>query len=246
VFWQKFLKFQVFRHLLVGVGDVQVLYRSNRPPAGPRIFYPEKPRSGHTLTMSALLFHLLKKPSLTGAVAPSSRYLASAMVRATGEVKHVVELGAGTGPVTKELRSQLPNASLIAVEMQPSLAQQLRNRFPGLDVRQNLAHEVLDSLDYTDPVAVVSSLPFRSLPKDMREVTVASIEHLLRRVPGSRLVQFTYQPRAPFEASSDFCWHKTCSVWRNAPPAGVWVLQITPTTKVAVDAGRRREWVEND
>jgi phospholipid N-methyltransferase len=182
----------------------------------------------HTLPMPALLIHLLKKTALTGAVAPSSRFLASAMVRATGEVKHVVELGAGTGPVTKELRSRLPNASLIAVEIQPSLAQQLRNKFPGLDVRQDLAHEVLDGLVYTDPVTVVSSLPFRSLPKDMRDETVASIERLLRRVPGSRLVQFTYQPRAPFEAPKGFQWNKTCSVWRNAPPAGVWVLQRMP------------------
>jgi phospholipid N-methyltransferase len=185
-------------------------------------------RPAHTLPMPALLFHLLKKTALTGAVAPSSRFLASAMVRATGEVNHVVELGAGTGPVTKELRSQLPDASLIAVEIQPSLAQQLRNKFPGLDVRQDLAQAVLDGLVYTDPVAVVSSLPFRSLPKDMRDETVASIERLLRRVPGSRLVQFTYQPRAPFEASKDFQWSKTCSVWRNAPPAGVWVLQRVP------------------
>lgn len=180
--------------------------------------------------MSAFLLHLLKTPTLTGAVAPSSRYLASAMVRATGEVHHVVELGAGTGPITKELRSRLPYASLVAVEMQPSLAQQLRNKFSGLDVREDLAHEVLDGLVYPDPVAVVSSLPFRSLPQDMRELTVASIERLLRRVPGSRLVQFTYQPRAPFEAAADFRWHKTCSVWRNAPPAGVWVLQSLPTT----------------
>jgi phospholipid N-methyltransferase len=185
--------------------------------------------------MSALLFHLLKKPALTGSVTPSSRYLASAMVRATGEVRHVVELGAGTGPLTKELRSRLPSASLIAVEIQPSLAQQLRNRFPGLDVRQDLAHEVLDSLVYPDPVAVVSSLPFRSLPKDMRERTVASIEQLLRRVPGSRLVQFTYQPRAPFEAPADFRWRKACSVWRNAPPAGVWVLQHLPAADLNGD-----------
>ncbi|WP_309682043.1 hypothetical protein [Polaromonas sp.] len=175
--------------------------------------------------MPALLLHLLKKPALTGAVAPSSRHLALAMVRATGEVRHVVELGAGTGPVTRELRSRLPHASLVAVELQPVLARQLRIRFLGLDVRQDLAHEVLDGLVYPDPAAVVSSLPFRSLPQDLREVTMASIERFLRRVPGSRLVQFTYQPRAPFEASAGFQWHKSCSVWRNAPPAGVWVLQ---------------------
>ncbi len=156
---------------------------------------------------------------------PSSRYLALAMVRAAGEVHHVVELGAGTGPVTKELRNHLPEASLVAVEIQPSLAKKLRTQFSGLDVRQDCAHEVLNGLAYPGPAAVVSSLPFRSLPQDLREVTVASIEQFLRRVPGSKLVQFTYQPRAPFEASADFRWHKDCLVWRNAPPAGVWVLQ---------------------
>ncbi len=180
--------------------------------------------------MSVHLLNLLRTPALTGAVAPSSRYLASAMVRATGEVRHVVELGAGTGPVTKEIRRRLPDASLVAVEMRSGLAQQLRNDFSGLDVRQGLAHEILDGLVYPNPAAVVSSLPFRSLPQEMREVTVDSIERFLRRVPGSRLVQFTYQPRAPFDASADFRWHKTCSVWRNAPPAGVWVLQKLPTS----------------
>ena len=193
------------------------------------VFSPRESSSAHTLPMSVLLLHLLKTLALTGAVVPSSRYLASAMVRAVGEARHVVELGAGTGPVTKELRRRLPDASLVAVEMHSGLAQHLRNKFSGLDVRQDLAHEVLDGLVYPGPVAVVSSLPFRSLPQDMREVTTDSIERFLRRVPGSRLVQFTYQPRAPFEASADFRWHKTCSVWRNAPPAGVWVLQSLPT-----------------
>ena len=175
--------------------------------------------------MTALLLHLLKTPGLTGAFTPSSRYLASAMVRAAGEVNHVVELGAGTGPVTKALRSRLPNASLVVVEIQPRLAQRLRTDFGGLDVRQNSAHEVLDDLVFPAPAAVVSSLPFRSLPQALRELTVASIERFLHRVPGSRLVQFTYLPRAPFEASPDFQWHRADRVWRNAPPAGVWVLQ---------------------
>lgn len=175
--------------------------------------------------MTAFLRHLLKAPGLTGAVSPSSRYLALAMVRAAGDVRHVVELGAGTGPVTKALRTRLPNASLVAVEIQPRLAQRLRTDFGELDVRQNSAHEVLDDLVFPGPAAVVSSLPFRSLPQALRERTVVSIEHFLRRVPGSRLVQFTYLPHAPFEASADFRWQRTDWVWRNAPPAGVWVLQ---------------------
>ncbi len=178
--------------------------------------------------MSTLLSHLLKTPGLTGAVMPSSRYLALEMVRAAGPVQHVVELGAGTGPVTRELRKRLPQASLVAVEIQPALAQTLRAQFSGLDVRQDPAHEVLDALAYSGPTAVVSSLPFRSLPQGLREDTKASIERFLRRVPGSRLVQFTYLPQAPFAASADFRWSKVCAVWRNAPPAGVWVLQRLP------------------
>lgn len=191
-------------------------------------FFAHRTGPEHTAAMPALWMQLLRTPGLTGAVMPSSRYLALAMVRAAGEVQHVVELGAGTGPVTQALRSRLPQASLVAVEIQPDLVQVLRAQFSGLDVRQGCAHEVLDGLAYPGPAAVVSSLPFRSLPQELHEVTVASIEQFLRRVPGSRLVQFSYQPRPPFAASADFRWHRICVVWRNAPPAGVWVLQGRP------------------
>lgn len=175
--------------------------------------------------MPTLWLQLLRTPALTGALLPSSRHLAQAMARAAGQVQHLVELGAGTGALTKALRRQLPQASLIAVEIQPLLAQQLRSTFAGLDVREEAAHAVLDQLAYASPAAVVSSLPFRSLPQDLRATTTVSIESFLRRVPGSRLVQFTYQPRVPFQASTDLQWRKACCVWRNAPPAGVWVLQ---------------------
>jgi len=112
----------------------------------------------------------------------------------------------------------------LAEEVRFELAQQMLDT-STLDVRQNSAHEVLDDLVFPAPAAVVSSLPFRSLPQALRELTVASIERFLHRVPGSKLVQFTYLPRAPFEASPDFRWHRADWVWRNAPPAGVWVLQ---------------------
>lgn len=173
-----------------------------------------------------LLGRLLKQAFLTGAVAPSSKQLAHAMVLAAGHARHVVELGAGTGPVTHELRRLMPAASLVAVELQPELARRLGHRFPGLDVREAPAHEVLAGLTYPGEVAVVSSLPFRSLPKEMREGTALAIERFLERHPGSSLVQFTYQPRAPFTASPGFQWEKMSTVWRNTPPAGLWRLQV--------------------
>ncbi len=168
---------------------------------------------------------MLKNPSSTGSVIPSSRFLADAMARAAGDVPHIVELGAGTGPVTQALLEQHPEASLTAVELQHSLAEHLRKRFPALDVRQACAHEVLDKMAFGQPMAVVSSLPFRSLPADVVGVTVGSIIACLERHPGSCLVQFTYQPRAPFQAPLGYRWQRVATVWRNTPPAGVWVLR---------------------
>lgn len=52
--------------------------------------------------------------------------------------------------------------------------------------------------------AVVSSLPSRSLPQALREAMQASIEGCWHKVPGSRLIQFTYLPRVLFVATADF------------------------------------------
>ena len=53
-----------------------------------------------------------------------------------------------------------------------------------------------------------------------------AIESFLLADPQRRLVQYTYQPRAPFEPGANgLRWKHVATVWRNAPPAGVWTLQ---------------------
>jgi len=59
-----------------------------------------------------LLFALLRNPASTGAVLPSSRRLANAMANAALGADAVVELGAGTGPVTEALLRKLPGVPL--------------------------------------------------------------------------------------------------------------------------------------
>jgi predicted O-methyltransferase YrrM len=73
-----------------------------------------------------LLFALLRNPASTGAVLPSSRRLANAMASAAVGADAVVELGAGTGPVTEALLRRLPGVPLIAVELQAPLARACR------------------------------------------------------------------------------------------------------------------------
>lgn len=169
---------------------------------------------------------MLKSPAATGALVPSSRYLARAMARAAHGADLLIELGAGTGPVTRALLDALPQVPLIAVELQPKLASRLRQRFPRVDVRQATAKSVVDTLTGAPAHSVlVSSLPFRSLPPPVRGETVASICAFLAAAPSRRLVQFTYQPREPFRVPAGFRWRLSTVVWRNAPPAGVWELR---------------------
>jgi len=178
------------------------------------------------------LRHALRRPTAFGSLLPSSRHLAQAMTAQTRGAQLLVELGAGTGAVTRVLRLHHPDVPLVAVEAQPHLARHLRERFTGVDVRAQWAHEVVDALQHHAPslTVVVSSLPFRTLPAEVRDRTVRSLCRFLSADPLRRLVQYTYQPRPPFDLphsadSRGLGWRRVKTIWRNAPPAGVWVLQ---------------------
>lgn len=173
-----------------------------------------------------LLIAMLRNPASTGALLPSSRALAKAMANAARGADLVVELGAGTGPVTDALLNGLPDIPLIAVELQAALAHRLQRRYPAVDVRQATAKQVVDSLaDHPGKIVLVSSLPFRSLPVHVATETAHSLCRFLSHHPGRKLIQFTYYPRAPFPAPRHLRWKRTAVVWRNTPPAGIWELR---------------------
>jgi phosphatidylethanolamine/phosphatidyl-N-methylethanolamine N-methyltransferase len=168
------------------------------------------------------------RPAMVGALLPSSRGLARAMARAAEGAELIVELGAGTGAITAALCEQHPRTPTIAVELQAALAEHLAARYPQVDVRCAPAHSVLRGLEAAVPrVVLVSSLPFRSLPLRWRAPTSLAIERFLLADARRHLVQYTYQPRAPFDLrhADALRWHQYGVVWRNAPPAWVWVLR---------------------
>lgn len=178
---------------------------------------------------AAFLMHALGSPSLVGAVLPSSRRLAQAMAEATGRASCVIELGAGTGAITTALRQRYPQMPMMAVEMQPALAERLQGRWDGVEVRCGAAHRVLQHEAPRLPHAtvVVSSLPLRSLPAALCADTIRTLCRFVEAHETRSLVQYTYQPRSPFElpAGSPLRWHRRQRVWRNLPPADVWVLR---------------------
>lgn len=162
-----------------------------------------------------------------GAVAPSSARLARELAHLAKDSEHVLELGAGTGAVTQALSKVVDEEKLQIVELQKKLAAALKKQYPNSTVLHSTAHHALDNYRQCGSVAVVSSLPFRSLPPAIKNLTVQSLLGFLTASPGSQLIQFTYGLSAPFTAPAGFKWRQIKWVFANFPPACIWVLTKT-------------------
>lgn len=178
----------------------------------------------------------LRRPFAVGAVVPSGRLLAEAMARTTfaemkGREGHVIELGAGTGEVTKALLAAgIPADRLALVERDPELASFLRRHFAGPRIVEGDAArlpKILSEQGIGSVSAVVSSLPLLSLPADVVRGIVEGVFDALPR--GGALVQFTYGPAQPVPRSLSQALRlvgtRGSRIWRNMPPAVVWTFR---------------------
>ena len=203
---------------------------------------------------------LMTTPRLTGAVAPSGRPLARAMARAAGPVRQglVVELGPGTGPVTRALLERgLDPKNLVLVEYDPGFCRMLESRFAPATVIQGDAYDLRRTLA---PIAdrriaaVVSSLPLLNQPPGRREKLIADAFDLMG--PEGVFVQFTYGLLSPIPREAcvgRYAAHGGAPVWRNLPPARVWTYRFdarasrphSPLEKLDREAERfRREFAD--
>jgi phosphatidylethanolamine/phosphatidyl-N-methylethanolamine N-methyltransferase len=172
----------------------------------------------------------LKAPARIGALAPSSQHLARAMARQIdlqGE-GFVIELGGGTGSITRALlEAGLAPERLIVVERDATLAALLRRRFPGVKILRGDASalvKLLEPLGITSVAEVVSSLPLLSMPKSLRRLIVEESFALLGE--NGTFVQFTYGVASPLAGREfDVVGHVAQRVWLNFPPAAVWLFR---------------------
>jgi phosphatidylethanolamine/phosphatidyl-N-methylethanolamine N-methyltransferase len=179
----------------------------------------------------------LRAPRRVGAVMPSGSQLAAAMAREVPAGRGlVVELGGGTGSITAGLlEAGIDPATLVVVERDPLLAARLQRRFPQCRVLCGDAFrlpELLTRHEIREPVkAVVSSLPL--LP--MAAADRARLMRDVCRLVGGRgpMVQFTYGARCPVPArtlrSGKVRARRIARVWKNLPPASVWLFEPGPS-----------------
>jgi phosphatidylethanolamine/phosphatidyl-N-methylethanolamine N-methyltransferase len=175
----------------------------------------------------------LKNPLRTAAVVPSSSELAYAMIAELPEdTQRVIELGGGTGAITRELLAAGIHATqLLVLELNEELHAHLHARFPAVHVVLGDARslpELAAGCGYLDDGladAVVSGLGLLTMPPVLqREILEAALQCL--RADGV-LVQFTYGPTAPVAEAVvkelDLKVHRGDFVLRNVPPATVYV-----------------------
>ena len=176
---------------------------------------------------------LVATPRLTGAVAPSGRALARAMAAAAGSPSHglVIELGPGTGPVTRSLiATRVPPERLVLVEYDPGFCRMLESRFADVRVIQGDAYDLSRTLAAFagQPIAaVVSSLPLLNQPPPRRTKLIADAFALMG--PAGVFVQFTYglQSPVPREACANrYSAIRSRPILRNLPPAFVWTYRL--------------------
>jgi phosphatidylethanolamine/phosphatidyl-N-methylethanolamine N-methyltransferase len=188
----------------------------------------------------------LRRPFSVGAVVPSGPLLAKAMAEQTlaclsdrmggDRMGHVIELGAGTGEVTKALLAAgIEPHRLALIERDPVLAGFLRQNFPGPQIVEgDAAHlpGLLIANGIEKVATVVSSLPLLSLPAEVVNDIVQGVFEALP--PGAAMVQFTYGPKPPVpQFLRDRLRLQSTHgsrIWRNVPPAVVWTFRKPSST----------------
>lgn len=141
----------------------------------------------------------------TAAIAPSSRFLAEAMVDPlpVEQARTVVELGPGTGVMTRELLRRLPaDAKVLAFEVSPRFVAYLEENIcdPRLEVIPSCAGRIVEELadrglDRAD--AVLSSLGLTLMPLHEVENVLEGASRLIG--DSGVFTQFQYVHRVRLE-----------------------------------------------
>ncbi|QDV33768.1 ornithine lipid N-methyltransferase [Tautonia plasticadhaerens] len=180
----------------------------------------------------SLLFlgKFLRHGTAIASLAPSSPWLSRATVRNVDwdRARVLIELGAGTGPITRELVDRArPETRLIVLERDPDFVRVLRERFeprPNLEIIEgdvrDLAAMLKDrGIDRVDNV--ISGLPVPSFPKDLQRDLIRNVSQILD--PAGTYNQITELPWVYLRFYRSFFYEVRFAFEpRNIPPAGAY------------------------
>jgi phospholipid N-methyltransferase len=183
----------------------------------------------------SFLREFITRPVATGAIAPSSTFLARTMVEGIGlnTADAVLEYGPGNGAFTQFILNELkPGATFAAIELNPRFAEMFRLRYPDTPLFQDSvanARTICDTLAVESVDCIVCGLPWAAFASSMQMQFLNEMMRVLK--PGGRFVTFAYIHGLALPAARRFAdllpgyfstVSKSSVVWLNVPPAFVY------------------------
>jgi phosphatidylethanolamine/phosphatidyl-N-methylethanolamine N-methyltransferase len=168
----------------------------------------------------------IANPLQMGSIVPSSAALCERIVRQVRREpdEAVLELGAGTGVISRALRAGgIPADRLIVVEIVPEMAAHLRHVLPGVQVIEGDASRLpqLVPPDWHGRIGtVVCGIPLVLLPVQAQRRFIEAIDAV---APGRGFLHFSYCITSPLPARCHGLQARR-EAWTalNFPPASVW------------------------
>lgn len=200
--------------------------------AGYNTALPERPLPMFASDARLLLRLWLHAPRRIATAAPSGRAVCNALIGDATATRAddgwVIELGAGTGPVTRALLERGVGASrLLAVEANPTLHAHLCQRFEARVLARHDATDMptlLDRRGIDRVAAIVSTLPILNMPTAAQRAILDGCFE--RAVPAASFTQITYLPGSPVRQRRLADWGYRAEVahfvWSNLPPSTIW------------------------
>jgi phosphatidylethanolamine/phosphatidyl-N-methylethanolamine N-methyltransferase len=140
----------------------------------------------------------LKNPLKVGAITPSSPELVAKILDGIqpDDNNIVLELGVGTGAVTKFLREVVPSKeSYLGIELDDDLVSSLNKNFPDMNIvcgNAADAYSIHENSGLGKVRYVVCCLPFVSLPKEISESVLGEIQKFMDEGCELRIFQYAH------------------------------------------------------
>ncbi len=171
----------------------------------------------------------LRNPKEVGSVIPSSRFLTRRVLRsgAVRRARVIVELGSGTGVLTREILRQMPrDAKLVAIEINPDFVAHLKREYddPRLSIWEGSAEDLeqaLSKVGETQADLVVSGIPFSTMGRGLGRRTLRAAKRVL--TPEGRFVAYQFRSDVRRMAEPLFGPADVRQEFRNVPPMRVYL-----------------------
>lgn len=173
----------------------------------------------------------IKDPRSVSTPFPTLKFLAQSLIKHSTltENQNVLELGCGSGAITKHILECGPHKSYMGVELSGDLINYLQKTYPTSTFIKASADNLDGYLEDESIDIIISSLPWTMFSEAVQEAIIKEIIRVLK--PGGHFVTFLCLHALPLSSASraqrlfktHFSSFEFCeSISRNIPPANVY------------------------